>query len=76
MRNGKASRHNGKTQESPITFRPEKAIRNRFLNVVEASRRSQASIIHESLECRLPALEVRFHKELRRLKRKQKLQTI
>ena len=57
---------------TPFSYRPAQHLAGRFYDVVEASKRTKASIVHESLENTLPILEAANAQALATLKRKAK----
>jgi hypothetical protein len=63
-----AESKNKKKSADPFSYRPAAHIAPRFHAVVTVSRRSRASVLHESLEQQLPVMEQRYSKQLKKLK--------
>jgi len=54
--------------QKPFSYRPPKHLLPLFYDIVEVSKRSKASILHESLDEKLPELKTNYAPQLKKLK--------
>lgn len=73
MRHGNQKTPSKVSPRKPFSYRVPKNLVPSFADVVTVSRRTKASIIHESLEMNLPVMEVRYAPQLNRLRARHKV---